>query len=267
MLPPGILLASCVALATLLSAGVARGAENGCQAWPGEPWPLPSVSSPDALAARWAELRVWEVTRLARQAERTGSHAAYQLWFHVACLDPESPDAREGLHLTRRVRVFRPRLVNAGPQRRPERARNADQAIAALGGSVAVQVPSSLAATAPELAGGPTPEEKAGVEGLLRRAETDLRSARFRTAIASAKEALALLDELSPEGAWQEEQRVRSEVIMATAEIALGRDDAAREHFARALRQDPGFELDPARTAPKVLRVLQAARTGQEPGQ
>ena len=266
MLPPGIHLASCVALAILLSAGVARaGVGEGCQGWPGEPSPLPTVASPDAFAARWAELRVWELTRLARQAERANRDVAYRLWFHVACLQPDSPDAREGLHLNGRVRVFRPILVDAAPVRQPEPAPNAGQAIARLEGSVYVRTPAWLADAAPQVAAGLLPEEKSGVEALLVQAEAELRSAHYRTALASAEEALRLLDELLHEGEWQEAQRARGEVVMATAEIALGREDSARERFARTLRRDPSFELDPASTAPKVMRALQAARAGEEP--
>lgn len=306
MLPPEKRLASCLALAILLAAGVASaGADEGCQAWPGEPSPLPTTASPDPVAARWAELRVWELTRLARQAEEANRDTAYRLWFHIACLQPDSPDAREGLHLTSRVRVFRPALIDEAPARRPERARNAGQAIARLGGRVYVGAPSWLAETTPPVAAAPpsfeeTPvfeeppvfeelpvvaekpeaaekpdaEEKPvvaekpdaakppGVEELLSLAEAQLHGAEYRKALATAEEARRLLDALPAGGELQEAQRARSEVIMATAEIALGLEDSARERFARTLRRDPGFELDPARTAPKVMRVLQAARAG-----
>ena len=54
--------------------------------------------------------------------------------------------------------------------------------------------------------------------------------------------------------------RVGLEIASATAYPALGQNDAALESLERALIADPGLELDPALTSPKVLTIFPAAR-------
>jgi hypothetical protein len=53
-------------------------------------------------------------------------------------------------------------------------------------------------------------------------------------------------------------------VLAATAEIALGREDAARASLERALRIQPGLNLDPVRHSPKLVRLFQEVRGGEE---
>ena len=49
-------------------------------------------------------------------------------------------------------------------------------------------------------------------------------------------------------------------VVLATA---VGRSEAADASLKRALKADPQLSLDPATTAPKVMRALDAARGGR----
>jgi hypothetical protein len=42
--------------------------------------------------------------------------------------------------------------------------------------------------------------------------------------------------------------------------VALGHNEAALENLERALIADPGLELDPALTSPKVLAIFRVAR-------
>ena len=58
--------------------------------------------------------------------------------------------------------------------------------------------------------------------------------------------------------------RARLEVLAAIAQVALGDDAAARRSFGRALEAQPGLELDPGRTSPKVMRALEGARAAAE---
>jgi Tfp pilus assembly protein PilF len=59
-------------------------------------------------------------------------------------------------------------------------------------------------------------------------------------------------------------RRTQLEVLSATAQIALGHHDAARESFERALAADPDFELDARSTSPKIRSVFDTVR--REPG-
>ncbi|HXV35550.1 MAG TPA: hypothetical protein VEC18_00270, partial [Myxococcota bacterium] len=94
---------------------------------------------------------------------------------------------------------------------------------------------------------------------LLDRCEAELRAARFEEALASASELRARLD--AHPATADREQRVRLELASATAEVALGRNDAALDSMMRALRADPALELDPALTSPRVLAIFRAARS------
>jgi hypothetical protein len=98
-------------------------------------------------------------------------------------------------------------------------------------------------------------------EDLLRQGDERLRSARFEEALdraTAARQALAGL----PVQADLQPVLVRAEVLAATAQVALGDDAGARESFTRALAADPALSLDPMKTSPKVMKVLEAARSG-----
>jgi len=91
--------------------------------------------------------------------------------------------------------------------------------------------------------------------------EAQVRSAQFERAVAAAP---ALRSRLAraPEGGTRTSLIAQAEVLVATAELALGRSDAAGASLKRALAADPQLALDPATTAPKVLRALDAVRGG-----
>jgi len=98
---------------------------------------------------------------------------------------------------------------------------------------------------------------------LPRRTDESLRNARFEEALVDARKARSLLRALdSQPGVAQ--RRARVETLSAMAEVALGRDDAARASFARALEADPLLALDADAVSPKILRVFEEARAGPE---
>jgi len=104
------------------------------------------------------------------------------------------------------------------------------------------------------------------VDALLERCEAELRAAHFEEALASAAEVRARLDARSDRtGNADAARRVRLEIASATADVALEHRDAALEALERALAADPGLELDPALTSPKVLAVFRAARSRSAP--
>jgi tetratricopeptide (TPR) repeat protein len=100
--------------------------------------------------------------------------------------------------------------------------------------------------------------EATRIAALLSRCEAELRAAHFEQALASAGEARNRID--ARNGTADDLGRVRLEIVSATAYVALGQSDAALESLERALIANPGLELDPALTSPKVLAVFRVAR-------
>jgi len=103
-----------------------------------------------------------------------------------------------------------------------------------------------------------------GVDCLIESADQRVRGARFEEALSDTEEARGLLGGLGG-GADVARRRARVEVLSATAEVALGRSDAARASFERALGAEPGLTLDRSQASPKVLRVFEEARRRSEP--
>jgi LysM repeat protein len=100
----------------------------------------------------------------------------------------------------------------------------------------------------------PANATRADLETRLHAADELVRAARF-------EEALSETDKARPmAGAGTRAQRVRLELLAATASIALGRDAAAEQSFERALRADADLELDPASVSPKVVRRFDETR-------
>jgi murein DD-endopeptidase MepM/ murein hydrolase activator NlpD len=121
--------------------------------------------------------------------------------------------------------------------------------------------PRHAASATPE----PAPEEAAllSVDCAILDTDESLRNARFEEALVDARKARSLLRALdSQPGVAQ--RRAQVETLSAMAEVALGRDDAARASFARALEADPLLALDPDTVSPKILRVFEEARAGPE---
>lgn len=250
--------------AVLVSLGAPplRAAAEECAAWPGEPAPLPTQASPDAILSRWASLRAKELVAAAAAAPPAEARV---LWQHVRCLDPNSAEAARALEQIHAVSVYRPEVV-AVVARRNEAA--GPVAIPDLGAPIRVAlapVPERPAAPPPRTpapAPAAAPPDWGRTDAALREAEASLRGADFERALKGAEGVRRdLQGQASAPGAG--ERRARAEVLAATAEVALGRDEAARRSFERALAANPRLELDPARTSPKVRRVFDAARAAQ----
>jgi len=98
-----------------------------------------------------------------------------------------------------------------------------------------------------------------GLRSAVGALDEHVRSAQFEQAIAGAA-ALRKRLERAPAGGTRTSLIAQSEVLLATAELALGRAGDANKSLRRALAADPALALDPATTPPKVLRALDAAR-------
>ncbi len=235
-----------------------------CAPWPGEPTPLPNASQDSPAGMRWANLRVAELALLAWDLEQGAPADAHAIWLHVACLDPMSQVAEAGIARTRPVRVHRPAVViraGAAP-----RVGDGDllKAFSMLDEAIVVQpAPAPAPPRAPEPPADPLARVRSRVVGLIGTGEGDLREARFEQALASLDSARTLLD---GQGASAEARRLRSrlEVAAASAELALGREAAARASFARALAADPALELDPMTTSPKIRRFFETVREAEQ---
>ncbi len=252
-LPP-CLRAACVALASF--AWFALGpaprvlAESPCTAWAGEFDPLPTVADADPLRARWARMRVDQLSALATRAESHDRGEAGRLWERVRCLEPDSSAAAAGIERTRAAAVSEapPRpapepAVRETPKPRPRsEARAAPKPEPRKTGPSAARKPEP----APEIATPPS------VAAPLDRTEKMIRAARF-------DDALGELERLRSE-ARRPEERARLEVLAATAQVAFGDETAARKSIERALRADPKLALDERTTSPKLLRVFDDAR-------
>lgn len=86
--------------------------------------------------------------------------------------------------------------------------------------------------------------------------------ARVRAYVQSGRfvEALALGNQLLGRGQLTGNQEISIQRELATAYVALGREDLATGAFARALDKQPDLELDSVRTSPRVLDALEAAK-------
>jgi len=249
-----------------------------CDPWPGEPSPLPRVTDADPVLARWAGLRADELAALAIPLEAVAASDAHRLWRHVACLDPGSAAARDGVERTAVARVHQP-PVRLEARRRSEDERSGDLRAALEALREPILVPPAAAAarvarrdaaparTAPaEDARGPAPRRDAApdfraVDTALGQADALLREARYEEALARVEQARSQL----PRGEGAAARRARLESVAATAQFALGRDAEARRSFGAALEADPQFRLDSQRTSPKVMRAFDAARSAQGP--
>jgi LysM repeat protein len=97
------------------------------------------------------------------------------------------------------------------------------------------------------------------VDGVIHDTEQRFRSARFEETLEEARKARSLLIPLQSEPGGAE-RRARIEVLSAMAEVALGRDAAARASFQRALVADPDLTLAPGEVSPKILRRFEETR-------
>jgi LysM repeat protein len=86
---------------------------------------------------------------------------------------------------------------------------------------------------------------------------------RVREAVQAGQfvEALALGNQLLGRGLLTGNQEISIQRELATAYVALARDDLAVRAFSRALEKQPDLELDSVRTSPRVLAALEAAKS------
>ncbi|MDJ0785347.1 MAG: hypothetical protein QNK05_00980 [Myxococcota bacterium] len=271
----------------------AQASTPACTAWPGEVSPLPTDQDPDRLRAAWATLRYDELSRVATGLEGLEPLEAHRLWRHARCLRPDSVEANEGVERTRPRAVHRPSLrardAEEGPSRvggssfafalqqvsvrliaaEPPTAQPGPRALARRESQQGTQQSTALRPAADNLRALPARSpcgtlrtpcqeldaltiELAGLEALLR-------GARFREAL-DGVQALDLRMEALDASEPSRELRVRTEVLRATAEVALGNTAQARDAFSRALVEEPGLALDPMTVSPKVRRALEEAR-------
>lgn len=77
-------------------------------------------------------------------------------------------------------------------------------------------------------------------------------------------EALALGNQLLGTGQLTGNQELSIHLQLATAYVALGREDLATSAFEKALERQPDLQLDSVRTSPRVLSALSLARNARE---
>lgn len=232
-----------------------------CEPWPGEPAPLPSVGHSEFAPARWAQLRSRELANLAVALESEDPVAAHGLWLHLRCLDPNFSGLSEALVRTLPLRVARPPIVKVRSERMLVPAPDVKAALASLETAVAVWMP---APEAPPLGKKTVPApDRAALNAELTQARSALQSAHFEEALRSAEKLRAALP-TAESAPTARQQRAEVEVIAATAELALGKNEAARTSLARALQADPQLSLDPLTTPPKVSRALEEVRQKRE---
>jgi hypothetical protein len=210
---------------------------------------------------------VQELSIAARASETVSPSRAQRLWLHVRCLDPENEASADGIEKARPVRVFRPDVVAArrGPAEdavatglRLDAPIRVAPALASVPRAPIPAAPPAPANASPRPVPPPPPDWKR-TDDALKSAETQLRDANFEAALAGAERVRTQLRDTSAADGSRTRQ-ARAEIVAATAEIALGREDAARKSFQRALAADPGLNLDPATTSPKVRRAFEAAK-------
>jgi hypothetical protein len=237
-----------VSCACALLVAAAAHAAN-CDAWPSEPKPLPALNDPDPVRAEWASLRVKELAIWAKRAERDDPLRARQMWRRLLCIDPANDEALAGVMRARVVTIHRPELADEPPT-----AAHARDAWAALDAPLGLGEDPAVASR--EARNQSEFRELRSAVGAL---EERVRTAQFEQAIAGGA-ALRKRLERAPAGGTRTSLIAQSEVLLATAELALGRAGDADKSLRRALAIDPALALDPATTSPKVLRALDAAR-------
>lgn len=270
-----------------------------CPAWPGEPDPLPTIDAADRAEAEWARTRSQELARLARILEVSRPVEAHRFWQHARCLAPDDAELErsarravplnvhralgagvasparselgeatdvEGALLLAMTAALPGRETAAPPKREPAPTPRPRVVANARAATVPPPVANPRAATLPPpvSAAPPAPPRTdppaltAAVDRSLSQLASLIEEARFRTALEALPEVRRAVDAL-PDGDDQRSRAARVELLAGTAQIALGQNDAAREHFRRALRADPSLEMDPNQSR-KVRRAFAAAK-------
>jgi LysM repeat protein len=94
-------------------------------------------------------------------------------------------------------------------------------------------------------------------DGALAAAHAAFDGAEFEAAIAWADRAQQYASSRDP---VDRARLARAHLVRGMAEVALGRDDAARTSFGHALELDRSIDLDPNETSPKVLSLFREVR-------
>jgi hypothetical protein len=259
-------------LGALLLPGIlaptARAESRLCASWAGEIEPLPSVSDPDPLRAAWAEIRAEQLAVAARRLEWHSRTLANRVWRHASCLDPDRSDFAQALRRTAPVRWVRPEILGAQVIELEE-GEELPAPAGGWSGDLGEPIRVVVARTpARERSGEGARDDfrPARLQAMdpIDAAEEALRGARFQLALEWVEQGRRLVETEEP--AWERpRKRARLEVLAATAEIALGREEAARASLERALRAQPDLRLDPARHSPKLIRLFEEVRGGDGP--
>ncbi len=247
-----------VSLAWIFSAPA--GATDGdCTPWPGEFSPLPDTRSRDPFAAQWAALRARELGRLAQVLEADDPLEAHRVWRHVSCLDLASEAAHAGLDRTR-PQVLRPQLVSLAPPAPSPSVTASVTAPRPQAPPRASRPPAARLASPPS-----APEfDFSELDASIEQAQSLIFAARFEEALASI-DGLSAQMAASPPSLALRTREARLIVLVATIQLAFGREDAAQVSFARALEADPELRLGEATHSPKLRRAFDAARTAAPP--
>ncbi len=102
--------------------------------------------------------------------------------------------------------------------------------------------------------------ESGETRSLQARVDASLPVLREHIAKGRFAEAVALGNQLLGSGHLTSHQEISIQRELATAYVALDRSDLAQEAFGHALDKQPDLELDSARTSPRVIAALEAAK-------
>ena len=255
-------------LASGTPAAVAWAEPPLCAPWAGELDPLPSVSDPDPLRAAWAEIRANQLVGAAWKLEPHSRVLANRVWRHASCLDPDRLEFVHALSRTAPVRWARPPILTANGGRASDgEERTGPVSEWSWDPGEPIRVVS--ARTAPSTPRNERPLERfepsvLEEEDPIAAAEKALREARFELALEWVERGRKQLEAERPTRD-RASRRAQLEVLAATAEIALGQEDAARGSLGRALRAEPDLRLDPTRHSPKLVRLFDDVRAGGGP--
>ena len=131
------------------------------------------------------------------------------------------------------------------------------------GGDVCVGPPRARnASSRPAAAGGGAgPALHREVTDLLARATAHYDGADFEEALSLAQAGIATLAP-HPSGAETDALRARCHTVSGMAAAGLGQRERAIAEFRQALAFAPDLPLDPERSSPRVLELVEAARAG-----